>query len=291
MLEFHQIQKHFPQTGFSLGAITCNLTPGLHVLIGPNGSGKSTLLRIAAGLLPPDNGNLICQEQTVYSQLPAYKSKLGYVPQVFAFYNHMTGMDFLLYLANLKGLFGQAAKKRAEYVIDLLALQPCCKKKIHTWSIGLRQRLSIAQALLNDPDILILDEPLAGVAFEEGQQIIDLFQQLAKKKIIFMSSHLLNDLPITRLLVLINGQLKFNGLPSVFIDQISLPPAADIACTTITSPVYSPLAADQDDKIRLIHPASWSSLSTIDQIQPTLEEAYLLWLQQNRGEKKYDHPL
>lgn len=270
MLEIRQVCKQFPKSAFALQKVTCNLSSGLHVLAGPNGSGKSTLLRIAAGIMRPDTGNIFFAEQDVYASLPRYKYKLGYLPQTFSFYSHMTGMDFLLYLANLKGIFGESAKKRARYVADLLTIHQHCPKKISTWSVGLRQRLGIAQALLNDPDILILDEPLCGLAPQESTEIQNLLSHLAEKKIILVSSHLIDDLPLTKLLLLVKGSLAFSGLPSIFIDQAK-------EQKRLTQPNSTAIYTKDDCCLRIITTAKPAPAT--ETALPTLEEAYLIWLE------------
>jgi ABC-type multidrug transport system ATPase subunit len=285
MLEFRQVTKHYPKSSFTLQNITCTLGPGLHVLAGPNGSGKTTLLRMAAGILRPDSGSLLYAEQDIAANISRYKKRLGYMPQTFAFYSHMTGMDFLLYLANLKGLFGRSATKRACFAADLLGIQQHCHKKINTWSMGLRQRLGIAQALLNDPDIVILDEPLCSLAFEESIEVKNLLSQLAKSKVILLSSHLLNDLPISKLLLVVKGSLHFAGLPSIFTDQ-----AKGHVWTVTTGksallslqqayPESSSAFTEEGCQLRIISTIK-PDLPHIKEVTPTLEEAYLIWLKQ-----------
>lgn len=283
MLEIRKINKSFPQTNFVLKDITCNLNIGLNVLAGPNGSGKSTLLRLAAGISKPNIGTILYQAQDINANPVQYKYKLGYLPQKFAFYSHMTGMDYLLYLANLKGIFGRFAKIQASYVADVVSISEHCSKKISTWSIGLRQRLGIAQALLNDPDILILDEPLCALAFEESIKIKNLLYQLASKKVILMSSHLIDDLPISRLLLLAKGTLKFNGLPSNFIDQANgnvWAAAATKECWQDIQSAYPNSTAifTENSCLYRIISDNKPTLPNIQSVLPSLEEAYLIWL-------------
>ncbi|MCE5286830.1 MAG: ATP-binding cassette domain-containing protein [Pelosinus sp.] len=297
MLELHEVTKRFPKNAFILGSINCHLSTGLHVLAGPNGSGKSTLLRIAAGILPPDRGNLLFGGQDIYANLAHYKKNLGYVPQTFAFYSHMTGMDFLLYLANLKGIFSKAAKKQASYVADLLGILEHCPRKISTWSIGLRQRLAIAQALLNDPDILILDEPLCGLAFEETTEIQRLLYTWSHNKVILMSSHHIDSLPIAKLLLLCKGTLQFAGLPSIFSDQAAMQVwTAKTSKSTwqnlhLAFPLSTAVFTEDGCHCRIISNTK-PDLPNIKPALPTLEEAYLVWLERlkrNEAEQQHDH--
>ena len=292
MLEIREVNKSFPEATFILQNITCNLNTGLHVLAGPNGAGKSTLLRIAAGIIRPDAGTVLYHNQDIYVNPVRYKYKLGYLPQTFAFYSHMTGINYLLYLANLKGIFGKSAKRQASYVADLLGISEHCHKKISTYSIGLRQRLGIAQALLNDPDILILDEPLCSLAFEESTAIKELLYRLAREKIILMSSHLIEDLSITRLLLLVNGTLRFNGLPANFIDQANGEVWTASASKELWQSVQNSypnstiVFTEKGCCFRIISDTK-PALPNIKSALPSLEEAYLIWLRHlNRTEEK-----
>lgn len=287
MLEICQVNKNFPQAAFILQNITCTLNTGLTVIAGPNGAGKSTFLRIAAGIMEPDAGTVLYRGQDIQANPVWYKYRLGYLPQNFAFYSHMTGMNYLLYFANLKGIFGKLAKKQVSYVADLLGISKHCDKRISTWSSGLRQRLGIAQALLNDPEILILDEPLCSLAFEENINIINLLYQLAQKRIVLLSSHLIDDLPISRLLLLINGTLRFNGLPSTFIDQAYgqvWAASADKSCWQDIQNAYPNSTATLAEKSCLFRIISDTepNLPGIQPVVPSLEEAYLIWLQHSK---------
>lgn len=292
MLEIREINKSFQKNNFILQNITCTLSNGLHVLVGPNGSGKSTLLRIAAGIMPPDSGTVLYQEQDIYVRSIWYKYRLGYLPQNFSFYSHMTGMNYLLYLANLKGIFGKCAKQRALYAADLLDISAHCNKKISTWSVGLRQRLGIAQVLLNDPDVLILDEPFYSLAFEESCRIKELIYKLARHKIVLMSSHLIDDIFPASLSLLINGTLCFSGPPDAFIEQ-----AAGYVWSAAVSREYwsniqktypdsTPVFAENTCSFRIIS-RDKPDLPNIQSVLPSLEEAYHVWLQYlNRNETK-----
>lgn len=219
MLQINHITKSFTGSDFVLQDVSVNFGTGLTMLIGPNGAGKSTLLRIVAGIMEPDSGCLLFNNRDVYSGLRNYKCKLGYLPQSFGFYEHMTGMEFLRYMTNLKGLHPRVGQKRAEYVADLLGIQQQCSKKIAAWSLGLRQRLGLAQALLNDPDLLVLDEPFCGLDSEEFSQTAKLLSQLSRDKVVIISSHIMAGLDLNKLLLIMNGKLQFSGLPTVFIDE------------------------------------------------------------------------
>ena len=219
MLELSEVTKRFDGTGFVLDKVSFTLGKGLHVLVGPNGAGKSTLLRIVATIARADAGRVLFDGQDVYSDLRGYKLNLGYLPQSVGFYDHMTGIEFLQYMASLKGISPRARRERVDAVVELLGLDRHCARKINNWSVGLKQRLGLAQALLNDPAVLVLDEPLCGLDPEEADEVGQLIARLARDKVIFISSHIIEGLAVNRLLLIVNGILKFIGLPTVFVDE------------------------------------------------------------------------
>ena len=281
MLEFREISKAFLKTDFILKDITCRLNTGLHLLVGPNGSGKSTFLRMAAGIMKPGHGIVLYQNQDIYVHPVWYKYRLGYLPQNFAFYSHMTGKEYLFYLANLKGIFGKEAQYRVSYTAELLGIEKLCSEKISTWSVGMRQCLGIAQSLLNDPDVLILDEPLCSLAFEESSSIRELLCRLAYRKVIVMSSHLTDDLPVSHLLMLVNGTLCFNGTADTFIRQTE----NQVWTGTTGKDCWMNIRQDYPDStviftertcsFRIIS-SSRPALPDIKSALPSLEEAYLI---------------
>lgn len=219
MLQVSEVTKWFSQTAFALNKISFSLGNGLHVIVGPNGAGKTTLLRIVATVLRPDGGTVLYNGQDVYSNLLGYKLGLGYLPQTLGFYDHMTGMQFLRYMAGLKGITPRRAQERADYVTDLLGLRHYCKERVSAWSVGLRQRLGLAQALLGNPAVLILDEPFCGLDAEEVEAVSRILGSMSRDRVILVSSHFIKELKINKLLLLVDGNLRFAGLPTALVDE------------------------------------------------------------------------
>ncbi len=219
MLQLDGITKRFGINTLALNGVSLNLGKGLHLLVGPNGAGKSTLLRIIATVMQPDAGTVSFNGQDIYADLRHFRLNLGYMPQTLGLYEHMTGMEFLRYMAGLKGLLPRPARERADYVAGLLGIWEHCSRTISRWSVGLRQRLGLAQALLNDPVVLVLDEPFYALDPEETERVGQLLAQLAGNKVIITSSHIVGKLEMSRLLLLVNGKIKFTGLPAVFLDK------------------------------------------------------------------------
>ncbi|TCL58064.1 ABC-2 type transport system ATP-binding protein [Kineothrix alysoides] len=191
--------------------VTLKLQKGVYGLLGANGAGKTTLMRLICGILKPTGGSVSLDGEDVSSE--EYRSRLGYLPQDFGYYPDFTGTDFLLYMAALKGLDRTQAKRKAAELLKLVALQDAGKKKIKTYSGGMKQRLGIAQALLGEPQLLILDEPTAGLDPKERVRFRDLIAQLGKDNIVLLSTHIVSDIEhiADSILMMKNGQLIFQG--------------------------------------------------------------------------------
>lgn len=174
--------------------ISITLQSGVHGLLGANGAGKTTLMRMICGILKPTKGTITFDGMDVSEE--SYRAVLGYLPQDFGYYPEFTAEDFLLYLSALKGIPKIQAKKRAEKLLELVSLQEEGHRKIRTFSGGMKQRLGIAQALLNDPKILILDEPTAGLDVLAREEILDFLREymIPGNRSILISSHISSDL-------------------------------------------------------------------------------------------------
>lgn len=191
--------------------ISLKFHKGVYGLLGANGAGKTTLMRMICGILKPTGGTVSYDGLDVSEE--EYRCRLGYLPQDFGYYPEFTGMDFLLYLATLKGLRKPQAKRKASELLKLVALQDAAGKKIKTYSGGMKQRLGIAQALLNDPEIIVLDEPTAGLDPKERVRFRNLINDLGRENIVLLSTHILSDIEhiADYVLIMREGQLIFQG--------------------------------------------------------------------------------
>ena len=191
--------------------VSITLSPGVYGLLGANGAGKTTLMRMICGILKPTGGTVTFQGIPASSE--EFKDMLGYLPQDFGYYPDFTGMDFLMYMALLKGINKTAARKRCKELLDLVGLSGMEKKKIKTYSGGMKQRLGIAQAILNRPRLLVLDEPTAGLDPKERVRFRNLIAELGKENIVLLSTHIVSDVEkiADRILMMKEGQLIFNG--------------------------------------------------------------------------------
>ncbi|MDE6749451.1 MAG: ABC transporter ATP-binding protein [Lachnospiraceae bacterium] len=171
--------------------ISVKLQKGVYGLLGENGAGKTTLMRMICGILKPTSGTISFDGIDVKEE--SYRSILGYLPQDFGYYPEFTGQDFLLYMSALKGIEKPQAKRRAAELLQLTSLQDVAKKKIKTYSGGMKQRLGIAQALLSQPKLLVLDEPTAGLDPKERVRFRNLIEDLGKESIVLLSTHIVSD--------------------------------------------------------------------------------------------------
>ncbi len=191
--------------------ISLTLSEGVHGLLGENGAGKTTLMRMLCGILTPDSGTVTFDGMDVSEE--AYRAHLGYLPQDFGYYPEFSAADFLRYLAALKGIPKQKAKQKASELLALVSLSDVARKKIKTFSGGMKQRLGIAQALLNDPKLLILDEPTAGLDPGERVRFRSLIETLGKNSIVLLSTHIVSDIEhiADQVLIMRQGQLIYQG--------------------------------------------------------------------------------
>ena len=191
--------------------ISVTLQQGVYGLLGANGAGKTTLMRMLCGILKPTSGTITFEGVDVSEE--RYRAILGYLPQDFGYYPEFTAMDFLLYFAALKGIPKIQAKRKVNELLALVSLEEVRRKKIKTFSGGMKQRLGIAQALLNDPKLVILDEPTAGLDPKERVRFRNLIDNLGKDSIVLLSTHIVSDIEhiADQVLMMKDGKLIFQG--------------------------------------------------------------------------------
>lgn len=209
-LKIDRVSKQY-KNKIAVDRISIQMQTGVHGLLGANGAGKTTLMRMICGILKPTSGSISLDGMDVSAE--DYRAVLGYLPQDFGYYPEFTGKDFLLYMAALKGIGKVQAKRRAEELLSFVALQESAGKKIKTYSGGMKQRLGIAQALLNQPKLLVLDEPTAGLDPKERVRFRNLIEELGQDSIVLLSTHIVSDIEhiADDVMMMKDGQLIFNG--------------------------------------------------------------------------------
>ncbi|MCR4997849.1 MAG: ABC transporter ATP-binding protein [Butyrivibrio sp.] len=209
-LSVDRLSKQY-KNKIAVDRISFNLTDGVTGLLGANGAGKTTLMRMMSGILNPTSGSVTADGIPV--QTEEYRALLGYLPQDFGYYPEFTAREFVQYIAALKGIEKKKAKNKTEELLETVGLSDVANKKIKTFSGGMKQRVGIAQALVNDPKILILDEPTAGLDPKERVRFRNLIAEIGKTSIVLFSTHIVSDIEhiAGNLLMIRDGQLIYEG--------------------------------------------------------------------------------
>ena len=219
-LRLDRLTKQYKQK-LAVDRIDLELKCGVYGLLGANGAGKTTLMRMICDIQEPTSGEIFCNGQNIREMGEEYRDRLGYLPQNFGYYPEFTAYKFLLYIASLKGLSKQQASVRALYLLDMVGLADQKKQKIKTFSGGMKQRLGIAQTMLNEPEILVLDEPTAGLDPKERVRFRNLISSFSKDKIVLLSTHIVSDVEYIadEILVMKDGRLIHRGAPEVVTQE------------------------------------------------------------------------
>jgi len=275
----------------ALRDINLRIENGMFGLLGPNGAGKTTLLRILATLLRPTSGRVVIGSLDLgaSAQRKAVRAQLGYLPQELGLYPNLTGREFLDYMGLLKCLYDRPARRRQmAALLDMVSLTSVADHKIQTYSGGMKRRLGIAQALLGAPQILVIDEPTAGLDPEERIRLRTLLTRLAEDRVVILSTHIVEDISQTcdRVAVLDTGHLVFDGRTRELIAV-----AADHAWQFVAAPNYTPpadlnviSALPQTDGTlyQVVGPEPRGQVRDLLPRSPTLEDGYV-WLRRQRS--------
>lgn len=214
-LSVDRLTKHYGSK-IAVDCVSVALKPGIYGLLGENGAGKTTLMRMLCAILESTSGEVFLDGREIVSMGAEYRDILGYLPQDFGYYPNYTAREFLLYMAALKGIPRDRAKKRAEKLLEVAGLSEVAAKKIKTFSGGMKQRVGIAQALLNHPKLLILDEPTAGLDPKERVRFRNLISDYAADRIVILSTHIVSDIEAIadEVLLMKKGKLVSQGTVS-----------------------------------------------------------------------------
>ena len=281
-LSFEHISKLYGDTAV-LQQIDLTLGSGVYGLLGPNGAGKTTLMRIMTDLLAPSTGRVLLDGQDIAVMGAVFRKKLGYLPQDFGVYPNFTAEQFLLYIARLKGLSKFEAKRQTDGLLHMVGLEDKKQKKLKGFSGGQRQRVGIAQALLGDPEILVLDEPTAGLDPEERIRFRGIISDLSQQKLVLLSTHIVSDLEAVanEIILLRKGVVLEMQKPASLLEHLNgqvclvTVPAADEAALTKQYTCSNVMHTDGKSVIRLLS----ESAPRPDAVPtaPNMEDMYLYY--------------
>src|SRR5215203_6042060 len=283
MLTIRDLVKVYPGPVTALQGINLDVPPGMFGLLGPNGAGKSTLMKILSGLLEATSGAVTLDGEDVLSKPERIRRRLGYLPQEFGFYPHLTGEKMLTYLLKLKGVEAPGGMKPlVAELLERVNLTAAAKRRVKTYSGGMRQRLGIAQAIAGDPRLIIVDEPTAGLDPEERLRFYHLLAELAEGRIVILSTHIVEDVAVLcpEFAVIRSGRLVARTTPRAAREAIqgaifegTVAPA-DLPAFRRERAVTQALLVEGKNRVRIYAPDR-DAPPGFEPVQPSLEDAYL----------------
>jgi ABC-2 type transport system ATP-binding protein len=286
MLSTRDLVKVYPGPVTALLGIDLDVPTGMFGLLGPNGAGKTTLMRILAGVLEATSGTATLDGESMLDHPERIRERLGYLPQDFGFFPHLTGEQMLRYLLRLKGVRSRAGERALSgELLERVHLASAARRKVKTYSGGMRQRLGIAQAIAGDPRLIIVDEPTAGLDPEERLRFYRLLSELAESRIVLLSTHIVEDVAVlcSRFAVIRQGRLVANTTPGAARRAIE----GMIYEGTVAGSSFDRLLAEPDrhvtqaylveghNRVR-VYQAEGDPPSGFAPVAPTLEDAYLV---------------
>jgi ABC-2 type transport system ATP-binding protein len=272
----------------ALNGVQLSLGPGVLGLLGPNGAGKSTLMRILATITQPSSGRVLWNDTDIARHPDSLRAVLGYLPQDFGVYPNLNAFEFLEYLAAVKGIAAGPARARIRELLELVNLTGAAKRPLGGYSGGMRQRIGIAQALLNDPQMLIVDEPTAGLDPEERVRFRNLLSELSGERIVILSTHIVSDIEAvaTSIAIMEQGYLLAHDSPEGLLGSVAgkvwevVIPSAELGALRQKHLVSS--TAHRSDGIHARVVADSAPAGMVRELDPSLEDAYLAALVRQR---------
>ncbi len=279
-LTLERLSKQF-KNRIAVENVNAELTEGIYGFLGANGAGKTTLMQMICGIVAPTSGEVKVNGKNNVEMGEEFRSLLGYLPQEFGYTPGFTAEDFMLYIASVKGLDPRYAKRRTRELMRLVNLEEDMKRKIRTFSGGMKRRLGIAQALLNDPKILILDEPTAGLDPKERAYFRNVTAEMAKDKIIVISTHIVSDIEYIsdQVIIMKKGQFILQGTTEELTGEAEgmvwncRVPARDWLSFENSHTVANSRNLGDVAEARVISPLR--PCPDAQQVEPTLEDLYL----------------
>lgn len=290
-LEIKGVSKQYRNGQLALKDFNLELNNGILGLLGPNGAGKSTLMHILATLTKPTSGTVLLNGESISKEPNGIRKVLGYLPQDFGVYPNLTAYEFLEYMAALKGLNPAHSRRRIQDLLEALNLEAAAKKPIGSYSGGMRQRVGIAQALLNNPKILIVDEPTVGLDPEERIRFRNLLSDLSGDRIVILSTHVVSDVEsiASNLAIMNKGRLIVRDRPESLLKKMEgsvwecLVTNDDLPALREKWLIANTVRRVDGPYIRVI--SKIKPMMAAVNVIPTLEDVYLNSLSDSRTEK------
>ncbi|MFG3115531.1 ABC transporter ATP-binding protein [Streptomyces sp. NPDC048197] len=281
MLELVDITKVYRGGKRAVDGMTMRLETGMLGLLGPNGAGKSSLMRIASTVTRPTSGQVLFHGTDVVAKPEVLRRTLGYLPQDFGVYPHLTSREFLSYLAAAKGLSARSARARIDELLELVNLTEAVKRPLGKYSGGMLRRVGIAQALLADPKVIIVDEPTAGLDPEERVRFRNLLSDLAANRVVMLSTHIVSDVEsvASDIAVVAGGRLIRRGAPEELLAAVEgrvwevLVDPADLPGIQKGQLVSRLIRTSSGVRVRML--THVPPYATAQRVEPDLEDAYL----------------
>jgi ABC-2 type transport system ATP-binding protein len=291
-LKIQNLTKHYGDKK-AVDDVNLSITPGVWGLIGANGAGKTTLMRMLTGILTPTSGKVLYDGVETSTLGENYRDALGYLPQTFGFYPEFTVMDYLEYVATLKGLGKNEYRAKIDELLKMLTLTDVRKKHIKKLSGGMQRRVGIAQAMLNDPDILILDEPTSGLDPGERVRFRNLLSEFAQNRIVLISTHIVSDVEYiaTRNAIMKGGKIIGVGTTDelltavsgkVFVAKIR---QDELAYYEKLTRIVS-IKGEDDGSVSVRYISDTSDIPNSQPTSPRLEDLYLWLFRQDAASKE-----
>jgi ABC-type multidrug transport system ATPase subunit len=287
-LEIEEVSKQYRRGVLALREFSLELKPGVLGLLGPNGAGKTTLMSILATITKASRGRVLWDGVDIAKKPDELRSVLGYLPQDFGVYPNLNAVEFLEYLAAVKGLDAATSKQRIQELLELVNLTEARKRPLGGFSGGMKQRVGIAQALLNDPQLLIVDEPTAGLDPEERVRFRNLLSELSGERIVILSTHIVSDVEATAtdIALIEKGSPVAHATPEALLLLVEgkvwewVVPSTELNAAKQRFLVSSTTRRSDGVHVRVLgdEPAPGAQ-----PVAPNLEDAYLYCLNQHRG--------
>jgi len=284
-----RVSKRYTGDVWGLKDFSLTLAPGILGLCGPNGAGKSTLMRILATVTKPTKGTVLWNGVDIQQKPNSVREVLGYLPQDFGVYPNLNVIEFLEYMAAIKGLDARIARQRINELLQVVNLIGVRKQPLGEYSGGMKQRVGIAQALLNDPELLIVDEPTAGLDPEERVRFRNLLSELSGDRIVILSTHIVSDVEAaaTAIALIQKGRLLLHAAPETLLREVEgkvwewIVPSTDLAELRHAYVVSGTVRSARGVEIRVVADERPDPQANI--VEPRLEDAYLYCMQNGRG--------